>query len=215
MPNQSELMQIYKARNNILNILESIYDYDISEYSGFSISEIDAMMTNNQLDMFLTNKKQEGGQLKPVNKTYIKFLYSVSMNPSLVSSIVDDLYESTDTLKEDDCLCIIHNSEPNDSMIKYLNTIYETNKIFIVIHNIKRLQFNILEHSLVPSIHILSKKESEELRKRYKVDNDKQLPEISRFDPVALATCLRPGQICKFIRNSPSSLTTPYYRICI
>ena len=42
-----------------------------------------------------------------------------------------------------------------------------------------------------------------------------QLPEISRFDPQALAMCLRPGQICKFERDSATALKYEYYRICV
>ena len=43
-------VQIYKSRQNILSILESIYDYDVSEYTGFTFNEIDAMLKNDQLD---------------------------------------------------------------------------------------------------------------------------------------------------------------------
>ena len=42
-----------------------------------------------------------------------------------------------------------------------------------------------------------------------------QLPEISRFDPQALALCIRPGDVCKFIRNSSTALEYNYYRICV
>jgi len=45
--------------------------------------------------------------------------------------------------------------------------------------------------------------------------NVKELPEISRFDPMALAICLRPGQICTFDRKSPTALVTEYFRICL
>ena len=70
MTTHNKIVQIYKSRQNILNILESIHGYDISDYSGFSFTEIDAMFNNNQLDMLLTHKKD--GELKsPMQKTYI------------------------------------------------------------------------------------------------------------------------------------------------
>jgi DNA-directed RNA polymerase subunit H (RpoH/RPB5) len=81
--------------------------------------------------------------------------------------------------------------------------------------NLKRLQFNILEHSLVPKVSILTDNEVDAVKKQYTIDEMKQLPEISRFDPQALAICLRPGQVCKFIRNSPTALEAPYYRFCV
>ena len=42
-----------------------------------------------------------------------------------------------------------------------------------------------------------------------------QLPEISRFDPHAMAICLRPEQIVCFYRESTTALTYKYYRICV
>ena len=44
--------------------------------------------------------------------------------------------------------------------------------------------------------------------------NDKQFPEISRFDPVAIAIGLRPSQVVEIIRSSPTALKTKFYRLC-
>ena len=45
--------------------------------------------------------------------------------------------------------------------------------------------------------------------------NETQIPEISRFDPVARALCLRPKQICKITRFDKISYKNDYYRICV
>ena len=42
-----------------------------------------------------------------------------------------------------------------------------------------------------------------------------QFPEISRFDPVSVVYCIRPGQVFEIIRSSPTSLLPQYYRLCI
>ena len=55
----------------------------------------------------------------------------------------------------------------------------------------------------------------EELKKTQNISSLKLLPEISRFDPQALAIALRPGQVAKFTRTSATALTSLYYRICI
>ena len=81
--------------------------------------------------------------------------------------------------------------------------------------NIKRLQFNILNNYLVPKIEILSDDDVEELKQKHHIKQLTELPEISIFDPQALAICLRPGNICKFFRKSPTAMETEYYRICI
>ena len=54
-----------------------------------------------------------------------------------------------------------------------------------------------------------------ELKKKYNISNIYKLPEISRFDPQALTMCLRPGDICKFQRNSATAIKYDYFRICI
>ena len=41
-----------------------------------------------------------------------------------------------------------------------------------------------------------------------------ELPEISRFDPVASLMALRPGEIIEIIRPSPISIINKYYRLC-
>jgi DNA-directed RNA polymerase subunit H (RpoH/RPB5) len=210
------ITQIYKSRLNILNILEAVYDYDVSDYSGFSINEVDAMINNNQLDMLLTHKKGlDDEPNEPIHKTYIKYVINSSVNTNTITSIVDDLFVLSDTLTQKDCLCIIYEGEPNDTVIRHLNYIYENSGTFVVVNNLARLQYNILEHSLVPRSYIMTEKEVEELKLQYVVDSMSQFPEISRFDPQAIAMCLRPGQMCKILRNSPTAMTTPYYRVCV
>ena len=214
MSTHNRIVQIYKSRQNILNILESIYDYDISDYSGFSFNEVDAMYNNDQLDMLLTHKKS-GDAKVPIKKTYIKYNIQGSLNSSSLNVIIEDLYTLSDTLTKDDCLFIVYDGEPNDSLINYLNHIYANDEIFVVIYNIKRLQFNILEHDLVPKVSIMTDNEVETLKTKYSIDHMKKMPEISRYDPQAQAICLRPGQVCKFTRNSPTSMETLYYRVCV
>jgi len=93
--------------------------------------------------------------------------------------------------------------------------IWEKDRIFVIIISLKRLQFNILNHILVPSHRVLGQDELIQVKKRYNIINDKQFPEISRFDPVAQVIGIRPGEVCEIIRPSKIALTEPYYRICI
>jgi DNA-directed RNA polymerase subunit H (RpoH/RPB5) len=80
-----------------------------------------------------------------------------------------------------------------------------------------------MKHVLVPQHNIVSdlklEGESEtmvdKIIAKYNLKSKSQLPEISRFDPIALLICLRPGQICEITRKSPTSITSLYYRICV
>jgi DNA-directed RNA polymerase subunit H (RpoH/RPB5) len=132
-----------------------------------------------------------------------------------LDDIIEDLFTIENVLTKDDTLIVIIEDEPNDTIISKLKYLYDHDGIFVVIHNIKRSQFNILEHALVPNCIILEETQIKELKENFNINNLKQLPEISRFDPQALAICLRPGQICKFERNSATALKYNYYRICI
>ena len=204
----SSINQIYKSRKNILEILND-KGYEVDEHIDFSVNEIDAMLNNNQLDMLLKTKDDK--------KVYIK--YSLTSKQvrwqNTLDETIEDLYYIDNTLTKNDDLIIIINEEPNDNLINKLKYIYDTDGIFIVVHNIARLQFNILKHTLVPECSVLDSKEKEEMLIKYNINNERQLPEISRFDPQALALCVRPGEICKFDRKSVNSMSAAYYRICV
>jgi len=205
----NHILNIYKSRKNILDALFENLDYDIKDYENFNINEIDAMFSNSQLDMLLTHKSNG-------KKIYIKYhLNSKQLRPQNLDDIIDDLFYIENILTKEDTLIVIIEDEPNDTIITKLKYLYEQDGIFVVIHNIKRLQYNILNHKLVPNCIVLDKQQKEELFQTYNIKNPMQLPEISRFDPQALMMCLRPGDVCKFVRNSCTAMEYNYYRICI
>jgi DNA-directed RNA polymerase subunit H (RpoH/RPB5) len=208
----TRILSIYKSRTTILDLLEQ-QKYTVEDYLGFSIIETDAMFANSQLDMLITHEDT-------VRKVYVKFYISVKqtvkqIRPQNLDEIIEDLFTIDSVLTKNDTLIIIIDDEPNDTIITKIKYLYEHDGIFVIIHNIKRLQFNILNHTLVPTHKILTDLERSELVKTYHVKDDLSLPEISRFDPVALAICMRPGQVCEITRQSAVALSTKYYRICV
>jgi len=205
----NRILSIYKSRGTILEILSDNLGYDTTEYEAFSINEIDAMYSNSQLDMLLKQKEGE-------RKVYIKYyLTAKQIRPQNLDDIIEDLFIIENVLTKEDTLVIITEDEPNDTITTKLKYLYDHDGIFVVIHNIRRLQFNILNHKLVPECTILQDNEIEELKKKHNITNPMQLPEISRFDPQALAMCLRPGNICEFKRSSATAMFYNYYRVCV
>ena len=93
--------------------------------------------------------------------------------------------------------------------------LFDHDGIFVIIHNIKRLQFNILDHSLVPFMRVLTDEEETKFMLEKQISSKSQLPEISRFDPQALVTGIRPGNICLIERSSVTAMTSNYYRVCV
>lgn len=204
----NKILKLYKSRLTIIDHLASL-QYNIDEYEDFSINEIDAMNNNSQLDMLVTNETTN-------KKIYIKYyLNAKQMNAQTLDNIIEDLYTIDTVLTTSDTLMIITDVEPNDSILVKIRYLYDHSGIFIVMHNINRLQYNILEHVLVPKARILEEKEVEEFKQTYNIINLSQIPEISRFDPQALAICLRPGQVCEFTRDSATAMNAKYYRVCV
>jgi len=207
----NRILSIYNSRNTILKHLAK-RGYDTTGYMDFSINEIDIMYSKTQLDMILARDPIENFG----TKVYIKyFLDSKQLRPPNLDEIVEDLFTIETILEKTDTLVIIVNEEPNDTIRSKVKYLYDREGIFVVIHNIQRLQFNILEHVLVPELTVLGEADAAELMAKYNLKNAMNLPKISRFDAHALACMVRPGQICKFLRNSVTALTTDYYRVCV
>jgi DNA-directed RNA polymerase subunit H (RpoH/RPB5) len=68
---------------------------------------------------------------------------------------------------------------------------------------------------LVPPHRVLNESELILIRNKYNIMDDSQFPEISRFDPVAQAIGIRPGQVCEITRPSKTAISALYYRICV
>jgi DNA-directed RNA polymerase subunit H (RpoH/RPB5) len=206
------IISLYKSRQTIIHLLKRL-DYNVEDYENFSINEVDAMNRNEQMDMLIYHKEQPNPK-----KVYIKYISN--LRQQALEAIIDDLFRNNQDNEQPilnktrDFLVIIAD-EPNDCIKAKLEYLYEHEKIFVVVHNMKRLQFNILEHDLVPKVRILDEEESRDFIHKYNLTSLKQLPEISRFDPMALAICMKPNQICEIIRNSVTALNTKYYRVCV
>jgi len=199
---------IYKSRKTVLDLMNK-QGYNTTDYENFSINEVNSMMQNNQMDMLLEREK-------PVKrKMYIRYFLTKSLRPQNIQEMLDDLFSLEEILTKEDTLFIVIKEEINETITNMLKHIWEQDGIFIVIQNIKRLQFNILDHSLVPSHRVLTDEEVTTVKKRYNIKEDGQFPDISRFDPVAQVIGLRPGQVCEIIRPSKTAIQAYYYRICI
>jgi len=214
MQNSSNIVTtIYKSRETILEQLKNL-GYNVEDYTNFSRSEINTKFATNQLDMLLEKKKEDPITGKK-QKVYILYYLAKLIRPNNIQDILDDLYVTEEVLTKDDTLLIISKEEVNETLSNYLKHIWETEETFVVIQNIKRLQFNIQKHVMVPVHTIMTADEIDNIRKKYNINANNQFPEISRFDPVAQTIYMRPGQVCKIERPSKTAITALYYRICV
>jgi len=204
---------VYKSRKTLIDLMKEQH-YAVSEYQDFSVNEVNSMLQNKQLDMLL-EKDEEDPKTKRKSKLYIKYYLAKTLRPQNIQEMLDDLFHLEQVLIKDDTLMIVAKEDMNETMTNLLKHIWEQDGIFVIIQNIKRLQFNILQHSLVPSHRVLSKDEVADVKKKYNIVEDTEFPDISRFDPVSQVIGIRPGQVCEIIRPSKTAITSVYYRICI
>lgn len=202
--NSSLVSDIYKSRNNLINIMEE-RGYKVEDYDNFSITEVNAMTKNEQLDLLLENEDESKG------KIYIKYNLMKGLRPQNLDDMVEELFEIEGILNKKDELLIITKMEPNDTLEKHLEKIWLVKNIYINIICINRLRYNILKHSYVPRHELVDKNT---ICDEFNIKNDSQFPEISRFDAVAVVLGIRPGQLCKITRPSTTAIEANYYRLC-
>ena len=204
---------IHKSRQNVLDLMDK-QDYNTSEYAKFSINEVNSMKQNNQLDMLL-EKNTEDPVTKRKQKIYIHYFITKKITSANIQTLIDDLFNLEETLTKDDTLFIICKDDMNETITNELIHLWEKDGMFIVIESIKRLQFNILNHSLVPKHRVMSEDEVIKVMLKHNITERKQFPDISRFDPVARVIGLRPGQVCHIVRPSKTAVIADYYRVCV
>jgi DNA-directed RNA polymerase subunit H len=149
-------------------------------------------------------------------KKYMKSLAEIICEEMQeIQEIIDDLFYLEEILTKEDTLFIIAKDEMNETLTNELIHLFEKDGIFIVVQSIKGLQFNILEHILVPQHRVLNETETIEVMRKYNIKNKTEFPDISRFDPVAQVIGLRPGKVCEITRISKTAITSLYYRVCV
>lgn len=205
MESSTIVSQVYKARNTLLGQFAE-QGYNTKDLTGFSITEIGTMLKNEQLDFMVTHPDNR--------KIYVKFYNLKTLRPANVNEFVDQMFKIEETLGKNDTLYIISNNDPNESLVKTMSLLWQQERIYVVINSLMRLQYNALEHTLVPKHIVLTEKEAEEVKKQYSIRSNSQLPAISRYDPIAIIIGLRPGQMCKIIRPNRTSINTVSYRFC-
>nr|AIE96982.1 DNA-directed RNA polymerase, subunit H, RpoH/RPB5 [uncultured marine group II/III euryarchaeote AD1000_88_G11] len=204
--NESSIVsKLSKSRKIILDILLKL-GYDTSKYTDTGISEIRTLYLNDQLDLLLEDKDGK--------KIYIKYQLSKKIKADFVYELIDDLFHLEEILKPTDDLLIVSRYKPNLALQTTIKNLFETDKMYLNIISLDNLQYNILEHKLVPFHRKLKEEEIEPLFKKKNINYKTELPEISRFDPVSILHAFRPGDIIEIDRPSTISITQKYYRLC-
>ena len=215
MSKSNLISSIYKSREIILEQLE-MQNYDVSNYKGIDINEINTLYETSMLDILVEKNLEDDQETEMIKqKMYVHYYPDGKISQTKIQNLIDDLFITEETLTQKDTLFVITESEPNETINNFVHHLWEKDGIFIIIQSIKRLKFNVLTHELQPKFRILNKSEVDDIKKKYNIMNNSNWPEISRFDPVCKSTFIRPGEIFEVIRPSKTALISKYYLICI
>lgn len=219
--------------------VEGYANFGVNEVNAmYTHKQLDMLveMKGEQKSKGTTKSKGEKGEKgnknkddeKENKKTYVKFHLEKTLSVSHINDLIEDLYvlgvggdiggtgvsaNANDTVLTDKDTLIIITKQEIKTMNQVSNQLFLQGR-FIVLLSLDRLQFNILNHQYVPRHTILSDDEVGEMMKKYNVMEKSQLPDISRYDPVALAIGMRPGEVCSIDRPSKSAISSLYYRVC-
>ena len=204
------IKDIYKSRKNLISYLKK-QNYNVENYENFTFSELNAMKQNsnndiNELSFELYDDKDE-------KKCNIIYYLKPSIKQSILEDYVREYYEEND--KNTSILIIITLSSINETIQKTIRQLWEKFNEYVVVFDIPNLLINVLEHMYVPEHIKLSDEQKKKVYLQYNILNDKQVPEISAFDPVAKCILLKPGELCKINRYNKISFNCEYYRICV
>ena len=201
-----QIIEIYNSRKTIIDLLEA-QKYDVSQYKDFGINDVNTLLQTKQMDMLLKKTTAD-------KSVYVKYHLAKSLRPVNIYEYIEDLFTLEEVLTKKDDIIVIMKDEPNDTIRKTLTDIWEKEGIFIIVINIKRLQYNILNHQMVPEHIVLTAEEASEVKRKYNIHDDSQIPDISRFSPVSQVIGLRPGELCRIYRPSKTAIKAEFYRIC-
>jgi DNA-directed RNA polymerase subunit H (RpoH/RPB5) len=207
-----------KTRTNLIKMLQ-YRKIDVSAYEKFNQDELKKMLQQSLLDKSFTNA--EVGPLDMIVKnpdnshTYVKYRLDKIKTARAIESFIEQIYDTQ--LKPEDKLILVAPERINiqgSSFETMLNNFYNQKGYYVQIISLPQLLINIVNHRDVPHHEVIDENEKKELLVKYNIKQE-NLPVILRDDAMARYLGLRPGEIVRILRPSPTSGTYVSYRICV
>jgi len=211
----SFLNKLTASRKTILEMM-MLRGYQTEKYNNYSSTELDIMLKN--MDKKINYNNMPLDMVFDDNETdkqcVLKYIIS-RVRVSNLKTLITELIEYEIVKPNDDVIFIVKDKINNlESFYNLFNSFLETNKIFIQIFSIDNLIRNITNHELVPKMRIVSEKEKVEIKKKYNIENNSNLPLILKSDPVAMFYGIKSGDFVEITRTSETSGTYIAYRYC-
>ena len=211
----SFLNKLTTSRKTILEMM-NLRGYQTDKYNNYSSKELDIMLKN--MDKKLNYNNMPLDLIFEHNNTdkqcVLKYIIS-RVRVSNLKTLITELIEYELVKPYDDIIFIVKDKINNlEPFYNIFNSFLKTNKIFIQIFSIDNLIRNITNHELVPKMRIVSEKEKEEIKKKYNIETNSNLPLILKSDPVAMFYGIKSGDFVEITRTSETSGIYIAYRYC-
>lgn len=199
--------QLYNSRKTLLKWMHK-QGYNTDTYDGFSIEEINIMFKESEdvMDMLFR---------KPDKQTLVKYHVQRTLRTRSLDEMVDILFGADGVLTKNDTLYVVVANEVNESLTNHVRQLFDTQSCHVILVPLARLLFNIFDHVLSLPHTILTPQEQEDVIQKYYISSMTEFPKLSRFDPMACAIGIRPGQVCAIQRGSKTAISSTYYRVCV
>ena len=106
---------------------------------------------------------------------------------------------------------LISIDKPSSTHSKNMRVMFPKLQMF----QLSELMYNVTKHYLVPKHLVVSDDEVAALLAKYGLKSKQQLPHILSIDPMARYLALRPGNVVKIERPSPTAGMYVNYRCCV
>jgi len=191
--------------------------YQTDKYNNYSSKELDIMLKNMDKKLNYNNMPLDlifDHNTDTDKQCVLKYIIS-RVRVANLKTLITELIEYEVVKPNDDIIFIVKDKINNlDSFYNLFNSFLQTNKIFIQIFSIDNLIRNITNHELVPKMRIVSETEKEDIKKKYNIENNSNLPLILKSDPAAMFYGIKSGDFVEITRTSETSGIYIAYRYC-
>ena len=211
----SFLNKLTTSRKTIIEMMD-LRGYQTDKYNNYSSKELDIMLKNMDKKLNYNNMPLDMifDHIDTDKQCVLKYIIS-RVRVSNLKTLITELIEYEIVKPYDDIIFIVKDKINNlEPFYNLFNSFLATNKIFIQIFSIDNLIRNITNHELVPKMRIVSEKEKEEIKKKYNIENNSNLPLILKSDPVAMFYGIKSGDFVEITRTSETSGIYIAYRYC-
>jgi len=212
----SFLNKLTASRKTIIEMMD-LRGYQTDKYNNYSSKELDIMLKNMDKKLNYNNMPLDlifDHNTDTDKQCVLKYIIT-RVRVSNLKTLITELIEYELVKPYDDIIFIVKDKINNlEPFYNLFNSFLETNKIFIQIFSIDNLIRNITNHELVPKMRIVSEKEKEDIKKKYNIENNSNLPLILKSDPAAMFYGIKSGDFVEITRTSETSGIYIAYRYC-